>query len=64
MPGLSAAAGRTAQAAGEDRLPRSALGPGDALLATEQAIQLDALIGWVRAQSGIGMNHGADEPER
>ena len=48
VPGLSAAAESPAQAAGEDRLPRS-----DRLIATEQAIQLDALIQWVRAQSEI-----------
>src|SRR5437763_1915450 len=36
VPGLSAAPGGPAQAAGQDRLP-----PADALLATEQAIQLD-----------------------
>ena len=43
MPGLSAAAGGAAQAAGQDRLP-----PADALTATEQAIQLDELIKWVQ----------------
>ncbi len=46
MPGLPAAAGSAAQAAGEDRLSRP-----DALTATEQAIQLDELIKWVRAQA-------------
>ena len=48
MPGLSAAAGSAAQAAGQDRLP-----PADALTATEQAIQLDELIKWVRAQAEV-----------
>lgn len=48
VPGLPAAAVRTAQAAGEDRLPET-----DALTATEQAIQLDELIKWVKGQAGI-----------
>ena len=51
MPGLPAAAGRIAQAAGQDRLPSS-----DALTATEQAIQLDELIKWVRAQAKVDNN--------
>jgi hypothetical protein len=46
VPGLPAAAGRAAEAAGQDRLPET-----DALIATEQAIQLDELIKWVKAQS-------------
>ena len=49
VPSLSVAAGKLAQAAGKDRLP-------DALLATEQAIQLDELIKWVRAQSKVDAN--------
>ena len=48
VPGLSAAARGPDQAAGEDRLP-----PGDALLATEQAIQLDELIRWVKRQHDV-----------
>ena len=51
MPGLSAAAGGTAQAAGHDRLPGA-----DALLATEQAIQLDELIKWVVKQHAVDPN--------
>jgi hypothetical protein len=51
MPGLSPPAGRTDQASGEDRLP-----PTDALTATEQAIQLDELIKWVRAQARVDPN--------
>jgi hypothetical protein len=47
MPGLSAASGATSQIA-EDRFPDS-----DRLLATEQAIQLDALIEWVKAQARV-----------
>ena len=46
VPGLSAAAGSTGQTAGENRLP-------DALIATEQAIQLDELIKWVKAQAKV-----------
>jgi hypothetical protein len=53
MSRLSAAPGAAAQAAGEDRLP-----PADALTATEQAIQLDELIKWVRAQGKIGRGDG------
>jgi hypothetical protein len=48
VPGLSAAAGGTAQAAGE-----VGLSPEDSLTATEQAIQLDELIRWVKAQAAI-----------
>ena len=48
LPGLSATPGRLAQGAGEDRLPAT-----DALIATEQAIQLDELIDWVREQHGV-----------
>ena len=42
---------RAAQAASEDRLP-----PADALIATEQAIQLDELIKWVRRQAAVDNN--------
>ena len=51
MPGLPAAAGSAPEAADEDRLPKS-----DRLTATEQAIQLDELIKWVRAQSAVAAN--------
>jgi hypothetical protein len=51
LPGLPAAAGSIAQAPGEDRLPAP-----DALTATEQAIQLDELIKWVRAQAKVDNN--------
>ena len=51
VPGLPAAPGGPAQAPGQDRLP-------DALLATEQAIQLDELIKWVRAQAKVDPNSG------
>src|SRR4029079_2082032 len=48
VPGMAAAPGGAAQAAGEDRLPAS-----DVLTATEQAIQLDELIAWVKAQAAV-----------
>jgi hypothetical protein len=69
VPDLSAAARGTAQAAGEDRLPhadqrarrdRGALGPEDALIATEQAIQLDELINWVRRQGDVRVDDSSD----
>lgn len=53
VPGLSAPASGTAQASGENGLPA-----GDALTATEQAIQLDELIKWVRAQAAVDPNKG------
>ena len=46
-----------AQAAGQDRLS-----PGDALVATEQAIQLDELIRWVERQRAVDVN--APAPQR
>jgi hypothetical protein len=55
MPGLPAAARDLAQAADEDRLPES-----DALIATEQAIQLDELIKWVRRQAAVPVNGDPD----
>jgi hypothetical protein len=51
VPGVPAAAGGSPQAADEDRLPRS-----DALVATEQAIQLDELIKWIREQAAVNPN--------
>ena len=51
MPGLPASAGAAAQAAGTNGLPAD-----DALTATEQAIQLDELIKWVRAQADVAPN--------
>jgi hypothetical protein len=56
MPGVPAAAGTVAQAAGEDRLPQS-----DRLLATEQAIQLDELIKWVRQQHAVRVDSMSGE---
>ena len=46
MPALPAAAAGIAEGAGQDRLP-------DALIATEQAIQLDELIKWVKRQAAV-----------
>ena len=51
VPGLPAAAGRAPEAADQGRLPAS-----DGLTATEQAIQLDELIKWVRAQANVDAN--------
>lgn len=51
VPALSAAARAAHQAAGEDRLSAS-----DRLIATEQAIQLDELINWVRRQHRVESN--------
>jgi len=48
MPRLSASTRGLAEDADENRLP-----PADALTATEQAIQLDELIKWVRAQAAV-----------
>lgn len=58
VPGVSAAPGGAGQAARADRLSDS-----DALIATEQAIQLDELIKWVWRQAGVDANAGpAAEP--
>jgi hypothetical protein len=51
VPGVSASAQGTAQAAGENRLSST-----DALIATEQAIQLDELIKWVRQQHAVRLD--------
>ena len=48
MSGLATASGGSAQAPREDGLPVS-----DRELATEQAIQLDELIKWVRQQHAV-----------
>jgi hypothetical protein len=49
VPGLAASTGQSHEVTGQDRLP-------DALLATEQAIQLDELIKWLKAQSEVDAN--------
>ena len=51
MPGVPAAACPAAAGAGQDRLLAE-----DAVIATEQAIQLDALIQWVKRQAAIDPN--------
>ena len=56
MPGLPAAASGAPETAGQDRLPHP-----DRLIATEQAIQLDALIQWVRAQASVEPSHRTGE---
>jgi hypothetical protein len=48
LPGLPTSPGGPSQATREDRLSRS-----DALTATEQSIQLDELIKWVRSQAAV-----------
>jgi hypothetical protein len=54
MPGLPATAARPDQIAGED-----GFSPRDRLIATEQAIQLDELIKWVRRQAAVDPNANA-----
>jgi hypothetical protein len=56
VPGLSTAAGQPHQSAGENGFSIP-----DRLTATEQAIQLDELIKWVRAQAQVQPN--ADPPK-
>ena len=51
VPGLPGSTVRTFETAGEDRLSDS-----DRLLATEQSIQLDELIKWVRRQAAVDPN--------
>ena len=48
VPGLPASAGRADEAARQDGLSQP-----ERLIATEQAIQLDELIKWVRAQAAV-----------
>ena len=51
VSGVPVAAGRSAQAAGQAELSSD-----DSLIATEQAIQLDELIKWVKAQAAVEPN--------
>jgi hypothetical protein len=51
VPAISSSSGTAAQGAGEDGFPLA-----DRLLATEQAIQLDELIKWVRRQAEVPTN--------
>jgi hypothetical protein len=48
MPGVPSPAGRADAAAAQDGLP-----PEDALIASEQALQLEALQSWVRGQAAV-----------
>jgi hypothetical protein len=59
MPGVPASTRSAAQAAGENRLPRP-----DRLIATEQAIQLDELIKWLRRQATVDNNGSAGASPR
>jgi hypothetical protein len=57
LPGLSGPAARADAAPGEDRLPAAGeLSASDALIASEQALQLDALIDWIEAQQTVRFN--------
>lgn len=63
LPGLPAAAGRIDAPAGQAGLPSAgALSLEDALIASEQALQLQALIDWVAAQSAVAFTP-APEPK-
>ncbi|QDH35833.1 hypothetical protein [Porphyrobacter sp. YT40] len=54
LPQLPATPGRADAAPAQDRLPAArALSLDDALIASEQALQLQALIDWVAAQSAV-----------
>ncbi|MEO8454603.1 MAG: hypothetical protein ABI454_05540 [Sphingomicrobium sp.] len=64
VPGLSAAPGQPHQAAGEDGFSLGAKELDWRLTATEQAIQLDELIQWVKAQAKVDNNAAvASSPE-
>lgn len=71
MPAVPAATGATGQAAGDSGLSTAPVsGPTDGamsinerLIATEQALQLDALIQWVNAMTAIDVNGPPDEGE-
>lgn len=53
MPGLSAAGAGTSAAAQNTRLPSGSEQIERDLIATEQAIQLDALIDWIKRQAAV-----------
>lgn len=57
VPGVPASVAGSSQAAGEDGLSDS-----DKLTATEQAIQLDELIKWVRNQAAVDVNGQSAPP--
>lgn len=57
LPVFPAAPGGADAAPGEDRLsPAGWLTAEDALIASEQALQLDALIDWIEGQAAVGFN--------
>ena len=58
VPALPAAPCGPAQATGHDRLSDAG-----ALTATQQAIQLDELIRWVRAQAGVDPNRSVEHSD-
>jgi hypothetical protein len=63
MPGVPGAAGGADGAAGEDRLPAhpsTELRAGDALIASQQALRLEALQAWVRRQWALESGEGAE----
>lgn len=62
LPAARDAAGRAVEAPGEDRLPAPGLSLSDALIASEQALQLGALIDWIEAQSAVRFT--PEEPRR
>jgi hypothetical protein len=64
VPVLPIASGSTAQAAGDYGLPAAGPEGNAALTATEQAIQLDELIKWVKRQSAIDPNGSAERSSR
>jgi hypothetical protein len=64
VPGLSTAAVGAAEAAGDHGLPAAAVRADHALIATEQAIQLDELIAWVKRQAAVDPNSSAAAPVR
>lgn len=53
VPGFPTPSSGAYQASGEDRLSAGHLGADEALIATEQALQLEALIDWVRRQGQV-----------
>lgn len=59
MPASRGAASRAAGAAAKDEFSVA-----DRLIATEQAIQLEALIGWVKAQSAVDTDSTAEPAGR
>lgn len=68
VPGVSAAGGRAAQAPVDHGFPSYNRSPEDQLerdlVATEQALQLDALIDWIERQAAIDPNAARPAGER